>query len=147
MLRAGVKLLQAIRQKCDAQLPEEACGLLLGRIAGDDISILRAVAVENAWPERDERTHRFAIDPLVQMKAEQKAAAEGLELIGFYHSHPKGRAVPSELDRSVAWPKYVYLILGYDEPAGPTPRAWTLDASVAFVEHPIEIEETVPSDL
>jgi proteasome lid subunit RPN8/RPN11 len=43
---------------------------------------------------------------------------------GFYHSHPRGGAEPSERDLNAAWPGYIYLIVGGAE--APGPRAWRL---------------------
>lgn len=135
-----------MKADCDRQRPDEACGLLLGKAKGEDVRVLRLSPTPNVWPQVIERPHRFAIDPLTQLKAEQAAAAEGMALVGFYHSHPTALAVPSEFDRGRAWPKYVYVILGYAEPAGPTPRAWVLDDGGAFVEHPIRIDETISEE-
>ena len=36
---------------------------------------------------------------------------QGLELIGWYHSHPDHPARPSEFDREHAWPWYSYVIV------------------------------------
>ena len=123
----------AIVADCVARRPDEACGLLLGRAR----RIERAVPVENVWPDADERAHRYSIDPLTQVKAESLAAAEGIDLIGFYHSHPTARAVPSQFDTERAWPMYVYLIVGLSDIDYPEFRAWALDAEGAFVEHPV----------
>jgi proteasome lid subunit RPN8/RPN11 len=63
--------------------------------------------------------------------------AKGLELIGFFHSHPRGPAAPSQFDTDRAWPGYVYLILGLEAPADARVRAWVLDENGRFGEHPV----------
>ncbi|HEX8324962.1 MAG TPA: M67 family metallopeptidase [Tepidisphaeraceae bacterium] len=141
MIQAPLSLMAAILADCDRRRPEEACGLLFGAAGGPPEQWARSVAADNVWPDAAERTTRYAIDPLVQMRAERQAVADGLDLVGFYHSHPQGPAVPSGFDLDRAWPSYVYLIVGYADPAAlsrPVPRAWALDAAGTFVEHPIQ---------
>ena len=43
--------------------------------------------------------------------AERAASEQGLELIGWYHSHPDHPARPSEFDREHAWPWFSYIIV------------------------------------
>ncbi|MBQ6554981.1 MAG: M67 family metallopeptidase, partial [Firmicutes bacterium] len=57
-----------------------------------------------------EEYHRFLITAEDMMQGELYARANGLDIVGFYHSHPDHPAVPSEYDRSHALPVYSYLI-------------------------------------
>lgn len=75
--------------------PNECCGLLLGR--GQTIE--RAVPCANV--HCDPAGH-FEIDPAALIAAHRAARAGGPELIGYYHSHPNGRAEPSAKDRAAA---------------------------------------------
>ncbi len=43
--------------------------------------------------------------------AEQRAAEQGAELLGFYHSHPDHPARPSQFDLDHAWPTFAYIIV------------------------------------
>jgi len=98
----------------------EACGALLGTL--DPIRIQRAVPVENAAAEP---VRAYAI-PAARVRALDRGAADpGLHVVGFYHSHPAGPAVPSAADLAGAWPGYVYLIFGRGR-AGTEARAWRL---------------------
>jgi proteasome lid subunit RPN8/RPN11 len=72
--------------------PEECCGLLLGQ--GNRIVEARPTA--NVAP--DPRRH-FEIDPAALIAAHRTAREGGLEVLGYYHSHPAGRAEPSATDR------------------------------------------------
>ena len=72
-------------------LPEECCGLLLGR---QRIETARAVANIASEPRM-----RFEIDPAALFAAHREARAGGPALIGYYHSHPSGQPVPSATDR------------------------------------------------
>ncbi len=75
--------------------PRECCGLLLGK--GDRVALAQPAANVHPEPER-----HFEIDPKALIAAHRAARAGGLELLGYYHSHPNGRAEPSAADRASA---------------------------------------------
>jgi proteasome lid subunit RPN8/RPN11 len=79
--------------------------LLLGR--GD--TIVEAVPTRNiaAAPTR------FLIDPKDHIDRRRDARQRGLDVVGFYHSHPRSPALPSETDRAeAAYPDHLYFIVG-----------------------------------
>ena len=56
---------------------------------------------------------RFLIDPKDHIQARRDARAAGLDVVGFYHSHPRSEAVPSPRDLAdAAYPNHLYLIVG-----------------------------------
>ena len=69
-----------------AEAPAECCGMLVGR----DASIDEAVQAKNigAGPTR------FLVDPKDHIDARRAARRRGLEVLGFYHSHPHSPAWP-----------------------------------------------------
>ena len=75
--------------------PRECCGLLLGQ--GRRIALAQPAANVHAEPER-----HFEIDPNALIAAHRAARAGGLELLGYYHSHPNGLAEPSPTDQAAA---------------------------------------------
>jgi len=75
--------------------PREACGLLLG--AGDRIE--RAVPAANVAADP---AAAFEIDPALLLRCHRAARDGGPALIGWYHSHPNGRATPSSTDAARA---------------------------------------------
>jgi desampylase len=86
--------------------PRECCGLLLGR--GDEVAEARRARNVASSPET-----RFVIDPKDHIDARRDGRARGLEILGFYHSHPHGAAVPSATDLAEAtYPGCVYAIIG-----------------------------------
>lgn len=85
--------------------PNEGCGILLGR----DDRIEKIKPAENLVTDGNGRTH-FMIDPLTIYKEETKAKKEGLEVLGFYHSHPDKRAVLSKTDEEYMIPDMLYII-------------------------------------
>lgn len=73
----------------------EVCGLLLGR--GELIE--RAVPCANVHP--DPAAH-FELDPAALVAAHKAARKGGPDVLGYFHSHPIGRAEPSGEDRACA---------------------------------------------
>ena len=86
--------------------PDECCGVLLGR--GDDI--IEAVRARNA---AESASTRFVIDPKDHIDARRDARTRGLDVLGFYHSHPRSGAAPSDTDLAEAvYPGGLYIIVG-----------------------------------
>jgi proteasome lid subunit RPN8/RPN11 len=77
---------------CHARVeaPRECCGLLVGRKE----SVVRSVRARNL----DASATRYRIDPEDHFAAIRSARADGLEVVGAYHSHPSGAPVPSDTD-------------------------------------------------
>ena len=73
----------------------ECCGLLLGR--GGVIQTIQPCANIHAQPAR-----HFEIDPAALIAAHRAAREGGPALLGYYHSHPTGRAEPSATDQASA---------------------------------------------
>ena len=97
--------------------PEEVVGVLAGR-RGDDVSTVeRALRGRNA---ADAPRTRYEIAPNEQLALLEQVEAAGDDVVGFYHSHPRGPAAPSDVDAGrAAWPGHSYLIVSLaDEPAG-----------------------------
>ncbi len=137
------ELQQRIFRHLEAAYPNEGGGFLLGEARGDGTTLLDALHVENQFAA-DEQWHRYAMSPLDWARLEDDAEARGLALVGYYHSHPNARAIPSAYDRDHALPNFIYLITMVV--AGPTAdeqRAWLLrrdrqsfDELMLVVQHP-----------
>jgi len=88
------------------EFPQECCGLLLGR--GHEVAEARGARNVASSPAT-----RFVIDPKDHIDARRDGRARGLEILGFYHSHPHAVAVPSATDLAeAAYPASVYAIIG-----------------------------------
>lgn len=113
-----------------AQLTAEAAAgtsEICGALIGDGQVIRRAQML----PNHSDDPNCFFIPAALVRSAEAAAEAEGLQVVGFYHSHPRGSANPSRADLDQAVPGYLYLIVGRRGEV----RAWRLqDDRSAFTE-------------
>jgi proteasome lid subunit RPN8/RPN11 len=75
-----------------------------------------------------ERRRRFLIGPDDYRRAEARAAQLGLDIVGFYHSHPDHPAEPSAFDLAHAWPNLSYLIVSIRGGSARELRSWRLRA-------------------
>ena len=141
--------LRAIEAYAEAHYPEEAAGLILGDEAGEKREAREILPLPNRR-EAGERGHRYEIDPLETLAAENQADALGLKVIGVFHSHPDHPAAPSQTDLHFAVPWYSYLITGVRSGRARETRAWRLDPSEASMqEEPLEVRtvsERLPGD-
>ncbi len=143
-LRLERGVLARIYEHAAAAYPEEACGGLFGQaVDGEHVEVVEAAPVANT--REDERRRRYLIGPEDVLALEKRAAAAGVEVVGYYHSHPDAPAEPSEFDRAHAWPWYVYLIVGVAGGRAQDVRAWRLANSRAAFE-PMKIWNAEDSD-
>jgi proteasome lid subunit RPN8/RPN11 len=99
------RVLDLIREHARASAPRECCGLLLGASA----AITDAAAIPNIASDPD----RYLLDPKAHIDARRAARRRGLDVVGFYHSHPHSAPVPSATDLAEAsYVDCVYLIAG-----------------------------------
>ena len=129
-----------IRKAGEKAYPNECCGILFGIADGDDHIVKSLRPIENAR-ESGEQYHRFLITAEEMMEAELEAHKLGVDIVGFYHSHPDHPAVPSEYDRDHALPFYSYIILRVAKGRPEEMTSWLLRVSREdFDAEPLEIE-------
>ena len=109
MLILNKEIAQGIRGHGARDYPNETCGAMLGvdREPGREVRALFPLTNRRD----DSPRNRFSITADDFRAAERAAKAQGLDLIGWYHSHPDHPARPSEYDREHAWPWYSYVIV------------------------------------
>jgi len=107
--------------------PEECCGLLLGNFEEQSKikRVIESKRMDNVFV-KEERYHRYTIDPTEFMKAESKAESRDLEVVGVYHSHPNAPAKPSQFDMSNAWPALSYIVIEVRESKPVETKSWLL---------------------
>jgi proteasome lid subunit RPN8/RPN11 len=119
-LTLGPGVLAAIQDHSADTYPHECCGALLGR----------GGTAEEAWPlpntTEEGPRRRFLVRPADYRAAEARAGQRGLDLLGFYHSHPDHPAHPSEYDLAHAWPVFSYVIIAVREGRPGEITSWKL---------------------
>ena len=138
-IQVSMEHLTAIAQHGEYAYPHEGCGLLLGREVDGCKVVAEIVPVDNAR-EFQAQHNRYLIPPDEVAKGERIAMQKGMDIIGFFHSHPDHPARPSDFDREHAWPWYVYLITSVQEGHAVKTRAWSL-ADDRSVFNPEEIQD------
>ena len=140
VLKLNPVQIEAIRQHGARDYPSEGCGILLGHADGEQKLVCEVIALKNLRQEPDKaqellplespasesERNRFLIDPREQLRVEREARARGLEVLGYYHSHPDHPARPSTYDREHAWPSYSYMILSVEAGESKELTSWVL---------------------
>jgi proteasome lid subunit RPN8/RPN11 len=109
MLRLTLEQRRGIEEHARRELPNECCGILLGTRTADTKTVSEVLVCRNA---ASTRWTRYEIAPEDLVAAQKKARSTGVEIIGFYHSHPNGPAEPSRTDlREAYWVGCSYAIL------------------------------------
>lgn len=98
---------------------KEVCGVLAGERGAEHDRVTDARRVTNV---ADAPRVAYELDPEETLRTVEAIEAAGLDVVGFYHSHPESAARPSETDRAQAtWTGHVYCIVS---PAEDAIRAW-----------------------
>lgn len=134
-LRLARSARAALLRRARAARPREACGVLIGR-AGPEGTVVEAAP--EAANLADRPCVGFDLSPADWVAAEDRARGAGQAVVGFWHSHPRGPAVPSAADRTGAQPGYSCLIVGVPPRGGAELRSWRL-VEGAFAEEPISL--------
>lgn len=148
------QLAEKIRSHGAETYPHECCGALLGRDR-DETGIGVYEETVGSWPKPvrevlglfplvnrrdDSPRNRFSVTSEDVLSAEKAAREQGLEVVGWYHSHPDHPARPSEYDRDHAWPWYSYIIVSVQNGAPQDMTSWRLnDDRAKFSPEDIEI--------
>jgi proteasome lid subunit RPN8/RPN11 len=88
---------------------------------------------------------RYQIAPEDLIGVQRSVRAEGLDIVGYYHSHPDHPARPSETDRRIAAEGLsdgvVHIVCGVAGGRDTVATAWVFrDATQGFEEEPFDIE-------
>ena len=117
--------LEFLLAEAKSSSPHECCGVLAGRTSGTEKIILAVWPTGNEAPDGD-RMIRYRISPERFWTMRDRATDHGMEILGFYHSHPDAGPEPSRIDTKLAWSGSSYLILGRDGHDGFTARSWIM---------------------
>ncbi len=116
--------------------PFEACGVFLGRPQGAGPAVVEDVMpVVNRETEKPRVRYQIAPEDLIRI--DRDARQRGLDILGYFHSHPDHPARPSETDRQRAADTLsdgvIHVVVGVEKGEEATPTAWVFrDATQQF---------------
>jgi len=148
MLKLTAKIYEAIRAHGEETYPHECCGVLLGRSAvGVDEVFANIVesAVRAGNTRTDSPRNRYSIAPQELVKIQRQARDSGLDIVGFYHSHPDHPAQWSTTDFAEAhWLGCSYVITSVRQGAAQETNSFLLtggsEEEKSLDPEPIEID-------
>jgi len=133
---------EQLRQHGEESYPQESCGALLGRMAGDDRLVSAVARCSNT--RTDSPHNRYHIAPQELIRIQRGARERGLDIVGFYHSHPDHAARWSGTDLAEAhWIGCSYVITAVEQGRATATKSFALTGSdeedKRFLEEPIEL--------
>ena len=134
----------SIRAHGEETYPNECCGALLGRPAQEGWRVVEAVRAGNT--RTDSAHNRYNIAPIELVGIERKARQQGLEIAGFYHSHPDHPAQWSATDFAEAhWLGCSYVITAVTQGKAAVTNSFLLsgpnEEEKRFEDQTIQIED------
>ncbi len=143
MLRLTTATYNAIRTHGEETYPHECCGVLLGQSEGDVNAIQQAVRAGNT--RTDSAHNRYNIAPQELMRIQRQAREQGLDIVGFYHSHPDHPAQWSSTDLAEAhWLGCSYVITAVVTGAAQQTNSFVLmgdsEETKSLAHEPIEVD-------
>lgn len=104
--------------------PNEICGMLIAPPGGDVVTESRRVRNTVVDRARD----RYNMDPIDQIRIQRECDDRGLEIVGYYHTHPDHPARASATDAARSWAGPVYVIASCVAGRVEDARAWMAEA-------------------
>ncbi len=146
MLRLSVQIYDMLRQHGEETYPHECCGVLLGHFLEEHGRAVNAVedAVRAGNTRADSAHNRYQIAPQELVKIQRMGRERGLEIVGFYHSHPDHPAQWSPTDFAEAhWIGCSYVITAVEQGAARQTNSFRLagtrEEDKAFEDQAIEV--------
>ena len=143
MLHLSYSDYATLRAHGEGTYPNECCGAMLGIATPDGNQVHQIVRAGNT---RTDRAHdRYNIAPEELIKIQRQARGLGLDIVGFYHSHPDCPAQWSLTDFNEAhWIGCSYVITRVDQGKAVMTNSFLLtgtdEEDKKFLDEPVEIE-------
>jgi len=104
--------------------PLQSCGVLVGEATKELVTVLRVVDSENLGLRRESKL--WELDPLALFRAERKAQALGLSVVGIWIARPADEARPTRTDLAFAWEGWSYVFVATAPDRVLELRSWRL---------------------
>jgi proteasome lid subunit RPN8/RPN11 len=112
MIEIAARPWQIMLAHAERTYPTECCGAMLGQVQGEKKLVTEALPLENAFSGKQD--DHYEIRPEDLLAADKAARAQGLDLIGIFHSHPDCAAYFSETDLKNSCPWYSFVVLSIE---------------------------------
>jgi proteasome lid subunit RPN8/RPN11 len=134
---------EALRKHGEETYPHECCGVLLGK-SGPEGNVVREI-VRAGNTRTDSAHNRYNIAPQELVRIQRQARGLGLDIVGFYHSHPDHPAQWSPTDFAEAhWLGCSYIITSVEHGKAALTNSFLLTGTAEdnkkFEDENIEIE-------
>jgi proteasome lid subunit RPN8/RPN11 len=144
-LRIPQQLYDDLRAHGEETYPHECCGIMLGKADGRDLTVAALIRAGNT--RTDSAHNRYNIAPLELVKAQREGRKQGLDIVGFYHSHPDHPPQWSQTDFAEAhWFGCAYVITatakGHAEITNSFLLTGTGEEDKAFANQTIQIDSS-----
>ena len=151
MLKLSESIYNALRKHGEETYPHECCGVLLGRSVqnADNLDINTVEDAVRAGNTRTDAAHnRYHIAPQELIKIQRQGRERGLDIVGFYHSHPDHPAQWSKTDFEEAhWLGCSYVITAVANGVAQQTNSFLLTGTneddKSFKDETIQVEELV----
>jgi proteasome lid subunit RPN8/RPN11 len=142
MLKLSYPDYVALRAHGEETYPHECCGVLLGKSEPDGNHVREIVRAGNT--RTDSAHNRYNIAPEELIKTQRQARKLGLDIVGFYHSHPDHPAQWSQTDFAEAhWVGCSYVITAVAQGEATITNSFLLtgtnEEDKKFLDEPVEI--------
>ena len=142
-------LYDELRAHGEETYPHECCGIMLGKSddgarGNGDPDIIVTTLIRAGNTRTDSAHNRYNIAPQELIRAQREGRKAGLDIVGFYHSHPDHPAQWSSTDFAEAhWFGCAYVITAIEKGKAQITNSFLLTGTTeddkAFTNQPIEI--------
>jgi proteasome lid subunit RPN8/RPN11 len=144
LLKVNQAVYTQLRAHGEQTYPHECCGVLLGHATSEANLVEAAVAAGNT--RTDSAHNRYHIAPGELIRIQREGREKGLEIVGFYHSHPDHPAQWSKTDFAEAhWLGCSYVITAVEQGKAVITNSFRLEGSTEddkqFVDEPVSATE------
>ncbi len=141
-LTISQSLYDQLRAHGEEIYPNECCGIMLGTANGDALEVTQLLRAGNT--RTDSAHNRYHIAPQELIAAQREGRKLGLDIVGFYHSHPDHPAQWSSTDFAEAhWFGCAYVITAVAQGKAAITNSFLLTGTSeddkAFTNQPIEV--------
>ncbi|HWG20523.1 MAG TPA: M67 family metallopeptidase [Terracidiphilus sp.] len=148
VLRISKPVYDSLRAHGEETYPHECCGALLGHSSPEGWQVTAAVRAANT--RTDSAHNRYQIAPLELVRIQRDANRQGLDIAGFYHSHPDHPAQWSSTDFAEAhWIGCTYVITEVATGKAAVTNAFLLAGAAEedkrFESQAIQLDESIDS--